>query len=145
MNLFEFEGAEPLKAKETVPIRAPTVGPWRGGEILGFAAKTNREKNCMIAQERRWPDENGKQNYYRKLGGYSYDIPALEFLKKAGVERIVIQEVDNDRVLEFDLEQFLRGQDGGDVDGIQQLGVPNDQAIHTWSADEATIISASNQ
>ena len=144
MNLYNYTETEPLTATESTPILAPAVPPWKGNEILGFAAETNRDMNCMVAQETRWPNSDGSQNYYRKLGGYSYDMRALKHLQRKGVERIVIQEMDNDRVLEFDIEQFLNGEDGGVVEGYPQYGVPTENAIHTWSLEEATINSASN-
>jgi hypothetical protein len=137
-NIQQFSDVEPITVREIKPLRAP-----RGGEVLGFLGPSSRKENCIVCQETRGVQADGKKNYYRKLGGYSFDVSAVDKMRRTGVDRVVIDELDTELVFEFDLGQFT--QDGGEVDGIEQVGVPLDEAIHKWTADEATILRASDR
>ena len=139
-TLHDYTDVEPLVVREIKPVLSPI-----GREILGFIGPSNRDKNCIVCQQKRWPDEDGSQEFYRKLGGYSFNECDLNAIRDARVTRIVIYEIDNNRVLEFDLSQYLNGLDGGHLHGRQKLGVPVDDALFEWTEGEATILTASSR
>lgn len=137
-TLHDYTNVEPLVVREIKPVRAP-----RGGEILGFIGPSNRDENCIVCQETRGVQKDGSQNFYRKLGGYSFDESAINKLLNSKITRIVIDELDTESVFEFDVTQF--NEDGGVVDGIQQLGVPLKDAMYEWDSSETNIMRASSR
>lgn len=139
-TLHDYTDVEPLTVREISPVLSPI-----GGEILGFIGPSNREGNTIVCHHNRWPDDDGSQEFYRKLGGYSFNECDLEAIQQSGASLIAIQEVDNSRVLEFDISQYLNGEDGGFVNDRQKLGVPVDEALHEWTMDEATIMKDHQQ
>lgn len=140
MNLQSFSGTEPIAVNEEEPIHSPI-----DGSILGFSGTSNRDGRVIVCREYRWPRKNGQQNYYRKLGGYTFNEVDLDRLYRADIKFVLIQEIDNDRVLEFELSQFINGDKGGHINGRQKWGVPVKRAVHKWTSDEAAILSASRQ
>lgn len=145
-TLFDYENVEPLRVREMHPIQA-------AGRLIGWAGPSNRDQNVVVSHRHRHSYDGGKQDYFRLCGGYTYDDIALEVMKTLGADRIAVLEVDNDRVLEFDLTQFfnttltsetvesLHARDNGEVNNC----VPVSEALHTWDLEECHIERATNK
>lgn len=126
-TLHDFADVEPLKVKEKVPVRV-------GGSVLAWAGPSNRDENVVVSQRHRYEYEGGKQDYFRKHSGYNYGDNALDVMEEMGATRIAVHEVDNNRILEFDVTQF-RDSDikTGEYEiGGQNYCVPVDDALHSW-------------
>lgn len=134
-TLHDYTDVEPLVVRELQAVRSPI-----GGEVLGFIGPSNRDANCIVSQQTYAADNDGQQQYYRKLGGYSFNEVDLETIQGSGAERIVIHELDRDRLYEFELSQYLNGEDGGYVNDRQKIGVPLSDALYEWPLAEAEII-----
>lgn len=143
MSLFDFEECEAPKLNESKPIQHPE----EPGVILGYSAFCeNREKGrSMNIQRTRFGSGDEKQDYYRKVGGYSMLKGVVHYLRKNGVQYIFVEEVDNDRLIEYQLGQFFNGESVVDVNGYDQWCVPVDKSIHTWTLEESTINHGNRQ
>lgn len=141
-TLHDFTDVDAPELRELKPLTI-VAGPAKG-KPLGFVANGNRQK-AIVVQRHRHPYEGGKQHYFRKLGGYSFPQRDIDRMFDAGVQTIIIQELDNERVLEFDIQQYLNGEAGGVVGGDEQIGVPTDDAKHSWTAEETVILTANDR
>jgi hypothetical protein len=56
----------------------------------------------------------------------------------------VIEETDNDRLLEFNLVDYEKGNFSNEMGDDPQRFVPVDEALHEWTAAESTIIRDHN-
>lgn len=134
-TLHDFTDVEPLAVREIKPVIIK-------GSTLAWAGPSNREQNVVVSQRRRHKYDGGKQDYFRKYKGYCYGENALDAMERMGATRIAVEEVDNDRVIEFDVTQF-RDSDlyakTFDIGG-KNVAVPVEDAIHTWKKSECTII-----
>jgi hypothetical protein len=138
-TLHDFTDVEPLVVREIQPLRYPD----NPEKFVGFLGPSNRDANCIVCQRKRhpyWEDGEQKQHFYRKGGGYSFSESTLGLLRRASVSRIVIEETDNDRLLEFNLVDYESGQFSNEMGDDPQRFVPVDEALHEWTASEATII-----
>ena len=114
--------------------------------IVGYSATCNREKARSINLKRyRYGTEDKKQDYYRNVGGYSMLKSVISTLREYGFQYLFIEEVDNDRVIEYQLSQFRNGESVEDHNGYAQWCVPVEKAIHTWSLEESTINHSNRQ
>ncbi len=134
-SLYDFSGVEPLAVKEVAPVIV-------NGSTLAFAGPSNREQNMVVSQRRRYPYDGGKQDYFRKYKGYCYGENALDVMEDMGATRIAVDEIDNNRVLEFDLTQFRQSDLYANTFEIggRNVAVPVSQALHSWKRDDCTII-----
>jgi hypothetical protein len=137
-TLHDFADIDPPVLREVKPLTIVS-GPARG-KPLGFLAEGNRDAPIII-QRHRHPYEAGKQHFYRKLGGYTFPKRDIKRMSGIGVSEVIIQEVDNERVLEFGLHQYQNGAFGGVIDGDEQTGVPVDEAKHSWAAEKCTVVT----
>ena len=134
-TLRDFDGSEPLKAKEQTPVNV-------NGSILAWAGPSNREQNVVVSHRHRYEYENGKQDCFRKYDGYAYGDNALDVMEKLGATRIAVLEVDNDRVIEYDVQQFRESDlliQEFDIGG-KNFCVPLDEALYVWELDECEIM-----
>lgn len=134
-TLHDFADVEPLTVREIKPVIVK-------GHTLAWAGPSNREKNVVVSQRRRHKYDDGKQDYFRKYDGYCYGENALDVMEEMGATRIAVEEIDNGRILEFDVTQFRDSElyaETFDIGG-RNVCVPVDDAIHTWEAGEATIM-----
>lgn len=139
-TLTDFADVEPLTVREMKPVHHPTRD-----EIIGFIGPSNRDANCVVCQRKRhrfYNEETDReeQQFYRKNGGYSISESTLGKLRQVGVNRVVIEETDNDRILEFDLRDYEQGLVVNERDDDPQRNVPVDDAVYSWTASEVTII-----
>lgn len=137
-TLHDYTDVEPLVVREIKRVLVP-----RRGEVLGYIGPCNRDANAIVVQRRRHPykkDGKKKQQFYRKLGGYTFAQHDIDQIQKSGANYIIIEEIDNNRVLEFELSQYINGDYGGNVGGDDQYGIPVSEAIYDWSISEATLI-----
>jgi hypothetical protein len=134
-SLFDYEDVAPLEIKEKAPINVK-------GHILGWAGPSNREQNMAVTRRHRHSYSGGKQDYFRKYEGYCYGENALDVMEKMGVERIAIEEIDNDRILEVDITQYRKSgliAETFDIGG-KNICVPVDDMLHSWSIAECVIV-----
>jgi hypothetical protein len=134
-TLYDYTDVEPLKVREAVPVNV-------NGSVLAWAGPSNREQNVVVSQRHRHKYDGGKQDYYRKYNGYCYGENALDVMESMGATRIVVHEVDNDRLLEFDVNQFRDSDliaDTFEIGGKNRC-VPIDDAIYSWERDNCTIV-----
>jgi len=97
----------------------------------------------MIAERLRFDHEDRNKHYYQKVGGYSFGERQLEIATETGVEKILIWEVDNERVLEFNITQYKKDSVAtGTFQGDQNYCVPVSEAVHFWDREECQILSA---
>lgn len=134
-TLHDYTDVEPLEAREVAPVIV-------NGSTLAWAGPSNRDQNVVVSQRRRHEYDDGKQDYFRKYEGYCYGENALDVMESMGATRIAVREIDNNRILEFDVTQF-RDSDlyakTFDIGG-RNVCVPVDDAIHTWTDSETTIL-----
>lgn len=142
-SLYDFEDTEPPTINEEKPVRHP----YRQDVILGFAGVCPTRDNaiCLNVQRYRHGDTNNKQDYYRKVGGYSMTKRTIEWLSSRGAELVFIEETDNDRLVEYQIGQFQNGETVMDVQGEPQWCCSVDMAVHTWSRSETTINHATGR
>lgn len=140
-SLFNYDGAEPPRINETKPVHHP-----HRDQILGFAGVCqNREKgNCLNVLRTRHGNGDEKQDYYRKVGGYSMVKEIVRGLLSANFQLLFIEETDNDRLIEYQLSHFRDGVSLDDWKGEPQWCVPVDDAVHVWPIGETTINHASD-
>lgn len=134
-TLHDFTNVEPLKVREVKEIIA-------NGRLVAWAGPSNRDENVVVSHRHRYQYDGGKQDYYRKHGSYNYDDESLTKMEEVGAERIAVLEVDNDRIIEYGIDQF-RSSDlitSGFNEGGTNYAVPVENALYTWTTDEATII-----
>lgn len=136
-SLFDFEDVEPPRINETKPVFHPN----RRDVILGFAARCKNRDNAPCINVQRYRHGGGveKQDYYRKVGGYSMTKATIDRLQKAGAEYLFIEEMDNDRLIEYQVAQYPDAESVEDHKGEPQWCCPVDDALHTWSLSETTI------
>lgn len=139
-TLHDYTDVEPIIARKIRPVYFPGDPK----KVVGFIGPSNRDANAVVCQRKReaYLNDDGKmeQQYYRKGGGYALSESSIERLRSVGVSLVIIHEVDNDRVLEHDLADFEQGDSINEIDDDPQKYVPTEQAIHTWTAREATLI-----
>jgi len=101
----------------------------------------NRERSPFLnAQRYRYEGGDEKQDYFRKIGGYSMPQRTMKWLLGKGLKYVFIEEVDNSRLIEYDATDFPNvGAELEDWKGEAQWCVPTEQARHLWSLTEATV------
>ena len=138
-NLFTYSNADSPTVKEIRPVAYPR----QRDKYVGFVGPSNHG-NAIVCQRNRHPDpQTGEQHYYRKLSGYSFSHSTLSLLERVGVEVVFIEEIDNDRVLQYQLEQFLLdGIPTEEIEGDPQLCLPVSTTVFEWPRSETTILKA---
>jgi len=133
-TLHDFEDVEPLRVREKKAIIA-------NGGVVGYAGPSNRDENVVVVHKRRYKDDNGEQDYFRKLKAYNFDETALTAIENIGTTLIVINEIDNNRLIEYQLSQFKDSDMTRDWDGFDGINyyVPVSDAIRTWDRESCTI------
>jgi hypothetical protein len=134
-TLRDFEQKEPLKVKESTPVNV-------NGSVLAWAGPSNRDKNVVVSHRHRFEYDDGKQDYFRKYGGYCYGDSTLNVMEEIGATRIAVLEVDNGRVIEYNAQQFRESDlvaKTFDIGG-KNICVPVDDALYTWDSEDCTII-----
>lgn len=134
-TLHDFTDVEPLEAREIQPVNV-------NGSVLAWAGPSNREQNVVVSHRHRHKYDDGKQDYFRKYEGYCYGENALDVMERMGATRIVVEEIDNDRIIEYDVTQYRDSElyaKTFDIGG-KNVCVPVDDAIHTWERSNCTII-----
>ncbi|SEL20080.1 hypothetical protein [Haloferax larsenii] len=136
-NLFTYSNAEDPVVREVRPVAYPR----QRDKYVGFVGPSNHG-NAVVCQRNRHPNpKTGEQHYYRKLGGYSFSTPTLSLLDSIGVEVVFIEEIDNDRVLQYSLEQFiLDGIETEEIEGDTQMCLTISDAIFEWPRSRTTIL-----
>jgi hypothetical protein len=134
-TLHNFADVEPLEVREKVPVNA-------NGRLVAWAGPSNREKNVVVSHRHRYKYDGGKQDYYRKHGSYGYDDTTLSVMEAMGAERIAVLEVDNSRIVEYQITQFRNSElaSSGFDEGGENFCVPVEQALYTWNEENCTII-----
>lgn len=134
-TLHDFKEVEPLAVRESYPVKA-------NGRLIAWAGPSNRDENVVVSHRHRYKYDGGKQDYYRKHGSYNYDDQTLSVMEDFGVERIAVLEVDNDRIIEYDISQFRTSDliSTGFDEGGENFCVPVENSLYTWDRDECTII-----
>lgn len=138
-TLTDFADTDPLRVHEHRPIVSPIQD-----KILGFAGPSNRDQIACVCETNRYNDSKGRQHYFRKIGGYTFAKPDIRTFEREDIDLIVIEETDNDRVLEFTRAQFENGVYGGEIGGVERLGVPVEKAQRTWDRRECEINKANH-
>jgi len=133
-TLYDFKDVEPLRVREKKAIIA-------NGGVVGYAGPSNRDENVVVVHKRRHKDDNGEQDYFRKLKAYNFDETALTAIENIGTTLIVINEIDNNRLIEYQLSQFKDSDMTRDWDGFDGINyyVPVSDAIRTWDRENCTI------
>ena len=142
-TLFEFDDADPIAVREKDPLII-------NGRAIAWVGPSNRDGPVAVMRRHRHEYDGGRQDYFRKVGGYTIGAATLEAMKLMDVERIAIEEVDNDRVLEFQLQQYLTSDyRSSTVSGLEDRGrdgenicIPASKAIYKWTREEAAIVAA---
>lgn len=142
-TLYDFQDVEPLQVREIQPVHA-------NDRLVGWAGPSNREENVVVSHRRRYEYQGGKQDYFRLGKGYTFDSFALSQMEAVGADRIAVFEVDNDRLLEYDITQFKNADLTSDtVDPLSARSetgavnncVPIDEALLTWDIDECRVVN----
>lgn len=147
-TLHDYNDVESLVVREIQKIHTTEA-------LVGWAGPSNREKNVAVCHRHRHPygDNEEHQDFFRKCGGYTFDSHALNAMKHMGVNRIAIVEVDNGRVLEYDLNQFensnLNSNTVGALQSRSSEGNVNycvavEEALYIWNKDECNIMQNHN-
>lgn len=137
-NLFAYSDAEDPVIKEVKPIPYPQ----QRDKFVGFIGPSNHG-NAIVCQRLRHPDPaTGEQHYYRKIGGYSLSLTTLRRLKKIDVEVVFIEEIDNGRVVQYNLSQFDSGILTEEIEDDPQRSLTVDEAVFTWPRSRTTIMKA---
>jgi len=132
-SLYDFEDVEPPAVREVRPL---TVD----GYIIGFMGPSNRTR-AIVCQQTRFMQSDGTQNYFRQVGGYSFQPSMLDAMEEFDVTRIIIEEIDNDRVFEFDVTQYRKGVETCEYEGEPKLCVPVRKALHSWKRGDCTFLN----
>jgi len=137
-SLYDFENVESPVIDEIKPYLHPT----RKDVILGFIGlcQTRDNPKCMNILRHRYGSSSETQDYYRKVGGYSMPKRTIKRLVKESCGYLFVEEVDNDRLIEYQVAQFPQvGVEVEDHLGEPQWCVPVENAIHTWKRGEFTV------
>ena len=147
MSLMEFSDVDPIAVRETTPV---TID----GNPIAWLGPSNRNGAVAVSHRHRYEYDDGEQDYFRKLGGYTYGRTTLKRMQEMGAERIIIREVDNGCLLEFEITQYLSSEFTSEtVDALWQrserdgvnICVPTENALYEWDPDEAAIVAASER
>jgi hypothetical protein len=132
-TLFSYENVEAPVLHERFPVRHPQ----RPKVIMGFIADIeNRDGRGFVAQRYREECAEHKQDYFRKVGGYSMVKDLIDLLIANGVTYVFIEEMDTETLIEYQSADFpINGVEVPDVNGHEQWCLPVACAIHTWNND----------
>jgi hypothetical protein len=134
-TLYNYTDVEPLVVREVKKVIA-------NSRLVAWAGPSNRDVNVVVSHRHRHKYDGGKQDYYRKHGSYGYDDTCLSVLENMGVNRIAVLEIDNSRVIEYEISQF-RDSDldsSGFDEGGENFAVPVNDALYIWDESECNIM-----
>lgn len=127
-NLYRFENAKPPEVTITEVVPHPT-DPAKTAGMFGM----DTARGLVYLSPR-----VEKEHYFRKFEGYAISCSIFDAITREGAATIFIIE-DGERMYEFDLGQYRRGESIS-VDGFDdQVLVPRANAKRCWADEEVYV------
>lgn len=131
MNIHEFSDEEPPTTKLLATVEHP-IDP---GSSAGYLGDGNRGR-VFWTPRKLGPDENGEQQFYRKIGGYAISEKVLAMCSLKGVQTVFVHETDTGTLYEFDTAQYTAAKCIDHIPEDPQFCVPLEERKYEWEPPE---------